>query len=73
MPLRDYECTTCGNIFDEWQVWDAEMLPLCPKCGGETQRSLCCPSPLNHYNPDHRYESMKEQEGEDTNASQGEL
>ncbi len=46
MPLYDFECHTCGEVFEELIFDDDEQVP-CQSCGGnETSRKVAAPSPL---------------------------
>ncbi|MCX5681051.1 MAG: zinc ribbon domain-containing protein [Candidatus Omnitrophica bacterium] len=33
MPTYDYECSTCGHTFEEFQSMVEKRLKKCPKCG----------------------------------------
>ncbi len=46
MPLYDFECNTCGQVFEELIFDDDEQVP-CQSCGGmETFRKVAAPSPM---------------------------
>ena len=35
MPIYEYRCRKCGNVFEEWvKTFDSPELEPCPKCGG---------------------------------------
>ncbi|MBQ9480890.1 MAG: zinc ribbon domain-containing protein [Clostridia bacterium] len=38
MPIYEYECEKCGNIFDEL-VKDANEKVVCPRCRAAARRS----------------------------------
>lgn len=39
MPIYEYRCTACGNLFEEWgQHFDSPEHEPCPKCGGDAAR-----------------------------------
>lgn len=41
MPLFDYQCTDCDEIFDELvKPSQRDKLPNCPKCGSHKCRKL---------------------------------
>lgn len=40
MPTYEYECTTCGHRFDEFQSITAPVLETCPECGEKVKRLL---------------------------------
>jgi len=44
MPMFDFECPSCGNVFEEL-VFEDEI-PACPKCGAATEKRVSAPSPL---------------------------
>jgi putative FmdB family regulatory protein len=41
MPVYEYACPTCRNIFEEWLKFSetTESMP-CPKCGSRAQRII---------------------------------
>ena len=43
MPLYEYRCSKCDNLFEELQAFDADM-PVCPRCGREVVRIMGTPS-----------------------------
>lgn len=41
MPLYEYRCTDCGNVFEELQPMDAPRSgALCTQCGGSRTNRL---------------------------------
>ena len=38
MPLYDYECLSCGHIFELRQSFDALPEGTCPECEGSSRR-----------------------------------
>ena len=39
MPIYEYRCRKCGNVFEEWvKTFDSPELEPCPKCGGDAER-----------------------------------
>ncbi|MDX9801571.1 MAG: zinc ribbon domain-containing protein [Spirochaetia bacterium] len=38
MPTYDYECKTCGKIFEVFQKMSDDPLTECPECGKEVKR-----------------------------------
>ena len=38
LPLYDYECHSCGHVYELRQSFDAEPLGVCPICEGRTKR-----------------------------------
>jgi putative FmdB family regulatory protein len=42
MPMYDFECSSCGNGFEEIVPSDAPP-PPCPACGAATERLLSAP------------------------------
>ena len=43
MPIYEYRCLTCDNLFEELQAYNAD-LPDCPQCGSEVRRIISAPS-----------------------------
>ncbi|MFC1553395.1 FmdB family zinc ribbon protein [candidate division KSB1 bacterium] len=37
MPLYEYRCRYCSNIFEQLNNYDSD-LPLCPVCNSETEK-----------------------------------
>jgi len=44
MPLYEYKCDTCGEVFEVMQKFADEPLALHPKCGGPVHRLLSAPA-----------------------------
>ena len=40
MPLYDYECASCGNVFELRQSFDAAPEGVCPRCAGISKRKF---------------------------------
>jgi putative FmdB family regulatory protein len=40
MPLYEYKCTTCGDVFEVIQKFSDEPLTVHEKCGGEVERLI---------------------------------
>lgn len=40
MPTYEYECSICGNRFEQFQSIKDNPLKKCPKCGGKVERLL---------------------------------
>ena len=40
MPLYDYECVSCGNVFELRQSFDAAPEGVCPRCAGISKRKF---------------------------------
>ena len=41
MPIYEYRCRKCGNVFEEWvKTFDSPELEPCPKCGGDAERII---------------------------------
>jgi len=41
MPLYDYKCQKCGDIFEHLQSSDSKKLKRCKKCKGKLDRLVC--------------------------------
>ena len=40
MPLYDYECVSCGHVFELRQSFDTDPQGVCPLCSGVTRRKF---------------------------------
>ncbi len=40
MPTYDYECQSCGHVFEYFQSMSDDPLKECPKCGSEVKRLI---------------------------------
>lgn len=40
MPRYDYECLSCGNVFELRQGFDAEPMGVCRECGKTAKRKF---------------------------------
>lgn len=41
MPIYEYECPKCGNVFEEWgKAADSHKDEPCPKCGAPSPRII---------------------------------
>ncbi len=40
MPLYEYKCDKCGNMFEKLESFNAEPVSECPKCGAKAKRVL---------------------------------
>lgn len=40
MPIYEYRCRDCEQIFEEWQRNHEDVEAPCPVCGGEAQRII---------------------------------
>lgn len=44
MPLYEYECSKCGNLFEKIQKLSDPHVKSCPKCKGKVRRLLSAPA-----------------------------
>ena len=44
MPLYEYQCENCGEVFELMQKFSDEPLTVHEKCGGKVQRLLSAPA-----------------------------
>ena len=44
MPLYEYKCDTCGEVFEVMQKFSDEPVTVHAKCGGPVQRLLSAPA-----------------------------
>jgi len=40
MPIYEYQCDSCGYIFEEFQGINDQTVIICPKCGGSAKRKI---------------------------------
>lgn len=40
MPTYEYECKSCGNVFDVFHSMTAKPRIKCPECGGRTRKRI---------------------------------
>jgi|YelNatPaOPRAMG01_1025707.scaffolds.fasta_scaffold488935_1 putative FmdB family regulatory protein len=40
MPTYEYECKSCGYVFDAFQSMSDPVLTTCPECGKEVRRLI---------------------------------
>ncbi len=40
MPIYEYQCEKCGEIFEIFQINGEEVEPKCPKCFGKARRVI---------------------------------
>jgi putative FmdB family regulatory protein len=40
MPIYEYRCRACDNVFEEWQKDFKEREPACPICGEPAERLI---------------------------------
>jgi len=40
MPTYDYECQSCGNVFEKFHSMTARPRVKCPQCGGRAKKML---------------------------------
>lgn len=44
MPLYEYRCRKCGNVFEKIQKFSDAPLTKCAKCGGKLEKLLSPPA-----------------------------
>ncbi len=48
MPIYEYECTSCGYLFEMTQKFSDPILKTCPKCSGNVKKLISrCSFKLN--------------------------
>ena len=40
MPIYEYRCKQCGNVFERIQKFSDPRVESCPKCGGKVEQVL---------------------------------
>ncbi len=73
MPTYEYECSSCGCKFEEFQGIMDKPIRTCPKCGGEVRRLISGGGGLifkgsGFHITDYRSESYKKGEKEEKKA-----
>ncbi|MEI6972639.1 MAG: zinc ribbon domain-containing protein [bacterium] len=64
MPTYEYECSSCGYLFEKFQVISAPALKRCPKCRHKVRRLVGTGAGLifkgsGFYSTDYRSDSYK--------------
>lgn len=44
MPLYEYHCKNCSNLFERIRKFSDPPLTVCPKCGGEIEQLISPPA-----------------------------
>jgi putative FmdB family regulatory protein len=44
LPLYEYKCEKCGNLFEKIEPNTASETKKCPKCGGKAPRQFAAPA-----------------------------
>ena len=44
MPLYEYKCEACGNLFEKIVKFSDPPLEACPKCGGKVEKLVSSPA-----------------------------
>lgn len=83
MPIYEYRCGKCGNVFEEWtRSFDSPEHEPCPQCGGDSVRIVSNTSFVlkgggwyvteygNHKKTDHESGAGAPGEGKAADASQ---
>jgi len=74
MPTYEYECTSCGHRFEEFQSITAAPIESCPKCNKKVKRLLGNGSGIifkgsGFYQTDYRSKEYKERSKADSGGS----
>jgi putative FmdB family regulatory protein len=74
MPTYEYKCRKCSFTFERFQKMTDEPVKTCPKCGGEVEKLISAGGGLifkgsGFYSTDHRSESYKKKEREESGSS----
>ncbi|MBA2848926.1 zinc ribbon domain-containing protein [Thermosulfuriphilus ammonigenes] len=40
MPIYEYQCQSCGQIFEVWQKISEKPLEVCQSCGGPVKKLI---------------------------------
>ncbi len=67
MPIYEYECSSCGYVFEEWQKGFEERTISCPKCNSSAKRLISNTAFIlkgsGWYVTDYGYKSSKNGDG----------
>ena len=74
MPTYQYECESCGHLFEQFQSMTADPLDTCPECEGQVKRLISGGAGFlfkgdGFYTTDYRSDNYKEREKADKKAS----
>ena len=77
MPTYEYECKSCGYLFEEFQSITAPPSKVCPKCGGKVRRLIGKGSAVifkgsGFYATDYRSEEYKKKAKEEKSETKEE-
>ena len=68
MPIYEYQCCQCGQVFEMLQSFGAEPLKKCIHCQGKVQKLLSAPSlqfkGKGWYITDYKNQPKKKETGE---------
>jgi putative FmdB family regulatory protein len=72
MPIYEYQCTQCNNVFEVFHRIEEEKNPACPKCLGQTRKILSASNFIlkgsGFYVNDYPSESKKKAQKEEKEA-----
>lgn len=76
MPTYEYECRSCGHLFEEIQSITAPPKKKCPKCNGPVERLISGGGGIifkgsGFYTTDYRSEAYKKKVKEESSSSEG--
>ena len=40
MPIFDYECKECGEVFENIEIWTSHKAKICKKCGSKKIKKI---------------------------------
>ena len=71
MPTYDYECQSCGDVFEKFHSMTARPRVKCPECGGRTKKMLGAGAGIifkgsGFYETDYRRKNVSEPAGKKT-------
>ena len=58
MPIYEYKCENCGEVFEVRQNYSDEPVTVHEKCGGRVEKLISAPS--FNFNPEQSVRSMNE-------------
>ncbi len=74
MPTYDYECRSCGEVFEKFHSMTSRPRVKCPECGGRSKKMIGAGAGIifkgsGFYETDYRRKKTSKPEGKDGEAA----
>ena len=74
MPTYDYECQSCGEVFEKFHSMTSRPRVKCPECGGRSKKMIGSGAGIifkgsGFYETDYRRKNANGSEGKDSEAA----